>query len=381
MNFKKMTISIFVLLNMANVSAQQQFYNFRFNDKDGLSDDKGNEIVAPIYDYWRISENGKLYIFHPDFSSDEKTLSFDITTKQSKKYKSFYEDQVAIQNENHHLVNETGDKSYFLNAETGAIVNVKEDIYNAENLGKKHIIAKYSPKEVEISKLSSSAKNKGNFIPPPVVSTDYEIFNYIIYSNEAVLKPLAKIKAEKYFLLNKAKPEPKADKNGNIMVEIVTIDLNDKKFDYVLFQNAKIFELYDKNFKLLQKITTKNSIDGPPSIPKDVIAKCEAIIGNKLERENYGGYPSVGNSSREKMAEPDFVVENVGNNYQLFKKMNGEKKAILASPYRLEYASEGKIRIENEKEDKATAFKFNETTLQLYIPQKYLELLGVKKLN
>ena len=79
--------------------------------------------------------------------------------------------------------------------------------------------------------------------------------------------------------------------------------------------------------------------------------------------------------------EPKFEILRENEMYFLISKNNGEDKKILSSPYKLEYTTKGKLRIQNEKADKTTSFKFDEKTYQLYIPQKYLELLGVKRLN
>jgi len=385
MNFRKITISIFALLSIAKIAAQQSFYPFTYEDKDGLTDDKGNEIVAPIYDYWSESENEKLFIFKPKYDSNGKaTLCFDVTKKQGKEYKTFYQDEVTIQKVQHHFVEELNGKKYLLNSETEETIPFKEDVYTVNDLNDDYIIAKYFPKETKAPKITLEQapfmKVKGKIPPPPspkkVVGTSIEDReeNYVIYSSTSALKPVLKTEANNYFLLNKEIAVNKPDGNGNVEVQIIGRNLDD--FDFVLFENQGAYQLYDKNFKLIKKFTSKPSSEY--EVNEDALKKCEIFSTSKIEKRR-GAYPTM--ASDREIEKPKFTIERDNDIYYLVSKNNGENKKILSSPYKLEYSREGRLRIEDQKADKTTSFKFNETTFQLYIPQKYLQVLNVKLLN
>ena len=200
-------------------------------------------------------------------------------------------------------------------------------------------------------------------------SADY----YIIYSSTNDLKPVLQTKAKQYFLLNKEIPNHRKDENGNVVVQIIERNLND--FDFILFENNGAYQLYDKNFKLIKKFTSKPSPEY--AVNEEALKKCETFSGSKIENER-GAYPSIGMASEDKREEPKFEIQRENDTYFLISKNNGKSKKILSSPHKLEYTIEGKLWIQNEKADKTTSFKFDENTFQLYIPQKYLGNLGVK---
>ena len=380
----KRNLIYFTLLLLPIFSiAQHQFYPFNYNDKSGLSDEKGNEILAPIYNYWRESEDKKLLIFRPDFNSKENTLCFDVASKQGKKYKTFYEDEVTVQKIQHHFVEELTGKKYLLNSKTGEMIRFKDDVYTLNDLNDHYIIAKYYSREIITPKVSlekepyKKVKGKIPPPPPPKKSPDVEAMEsadyYIIYSSTNDLKPVLQTKAKQYFLLNKEIPNHRKDENGNVVVQIIERNLND--FDFILFENNGAYQLYDKNFKLIKKFTSKPSPEY--AVNEEALKKCETFSGSKIENER-GAYPSIGMASEDKREEPKFEIQRENDTYFLISKNNGKSKKILSSPHKLEYTIEGKLWIQNEKADKTTSFKFDENTFQLYIPQKYLGNLGVK---
>lgn len=374
-----------MLLNFNFLKAQQKFYPFTYENKDGLSDDKGNEVVAPIYNYWRKSENKKLLIFRPKYDEREvATLCFDVMTGQGKKFKTFYEDQVKIGNVQHHFVEELGSgKKYLQNSETDEILPFKEDVYYLKEINDDYFIAKYFPKKIETPKEKpkeiSKTKVNGK-IPPPPAPIAYKApemmsDNFIIYNSTNSLKAVLKVKANNYFLLNKAIPA-KQDKNGNIIAQVIEINLN--HFDFIVFENNGTYELYDNNFKLIKKFTSKPSSGN--FINEEALAKCETFSGSVIERES-GGYKSVGMASDRQREEPKFKIQKEDDVYYLMKKVNDMYVKTLSSPFKLEYVNEGKLWVEDKENKKTSGFYFDESTLQLFMPQKYLQNLNVKVLR
>lgn len=387
MNFKKNTIIALTLINFTFLKAQQQFYPFTYENKNGLADNKGNEIVAPVYDYWHESEDKKFLIFSPKYD-DKKgfTLCFDVNKGQGKKFKRFYEDEVTVQKVQHHFVEELSGEKYLLNSETGAIIPFKEDVYTLNDLNDDYIIAKYFSKDTKSPKITLEeapwTKVKGKIPPPPAPlkapnsTAEQTADNYIIYNSTNALEPVLKIKANNYFLLNKEIPGNKPDKDGNVVVQIIQKNLND--FDFIVFENNGVYELYNKNFKLIKKFISKPSSEN--YINEEALKKCEAFSGSSIEKDR-GGYPSIGMLSGSKREEPKFVIQSENSVYYLVRNINDEKVKILSSYYPLEYGNDGEIRIEDNENDKTTSFKFDENSLRMYIPQKYLQKLGVKILK
>lgn len=130
--------------------------------------------------------------------------------------------------------------------------------------------------------------------------------------------------------------------------------------------------MYDKIFFLIKKITSKPISEN--SINEKALIKCETFSGSSIE-EDRGGYPTTGMVSDRKREEPKFEILDENDVYYLVRNINGENVKILSSSYSLEYRNGGEIRIEDEKNDKTARFKFDENTLQLYIPHKYLQNL------
>lgn len=384
MIFRKMSIAAITVFSMINIAGQQKFYPFSYENKDGLSDDKGNEIIAPIYDYWRESDDKKLLIFRPGFDSRNlKTFCFDVTSEQGKKYETFYEDEVTIQKVSHHFVEEINGKKYLLNSETAEKITFKDDVYSLKDLNEQFIIAKYFAKEIPVPKVApkkvAPVKTKGKLpppiLPPPPITREESGTDYVIYNSTSALKPVLRTKANHYFLLNKQAPENQPDENGNVKMQIITINLND--FDFVLFENKGNYQLYDKDFKLIKKFTSKPSEEH--GVNEEAMIKSETFAGTKIDRHR-GGYPSVGMASDGKKEEPKFTTERDSGIYYFVDKRNGANRKVLSSPLKIRY-HDASLRFEDTKNEKSSYLKFNEETLQFYIPKKYLDQLGVKILN
>lgn len=374
----KKNILLLIIFFSSFAFSQEVFYRFSYEEKDGLTDHTGKEIIAPIYSDCRESKDKKLLIFRPDFMSDEETYCFDVETKQGKKYKTFYEDEVTVQKIQHHFVEELTGKKYLLNSQTGEIISFKEDIYNSNDLNDYYIIAKYFPKEITTSKVSlqkkPSKKVKGKIQPPapmnaPESNSDY----YVIYSSTNDLKPVFKTRAMNYFLLNKEIPSNKTYEKEYDFLQTIKRDKNN--FDFILFANNEAYQLYDKNFKLIKKFTSKSSNSN--WIDEEVLKICETISGSKIKKKESPIVATGSDDSERTREEPKFKIERDTNMYYLINK----NKKILSSPHKLKYSTKGNLWIENEKTDNSTYFQFNENTFQMYIPKIYLEKLGVEILN
>ncbi len=221
-----------------------------------------------------------------------------------------------------------------------------------------------------------SLSSKEKYTPPkPDENIDYTYNDFIIYKSNTSLTPVLKVKAKVYFPLYKDEETSSLDSNGNIVVEIITIDFKDRAFDFILFKTAKnAYQLYDQDLKLLKKIVVKPNDD--EFLSDEVLSQCELVTNNKLSRHS-NGYPSVGMGGRSKQPEPKFITKKVDDDYFLIQKVNNEEKIVFSSPYKISYQGGGKIRIENTKEDKVSSFKFDESSLKMFIPTKYLDLLKI----
>ncbi|MEO6818568.1 MAG: hypothetical protein ABI266_07280, partial [Ginsengibacter sp.] len=269
MNFRNILLAALLVLFGQKSHAQKTVYAILIEDNFGLTDSLGTEIIAPKYDRISDSKDKKLQVFHPYYSSSENVLLYNVQTGEiNKKFKYIYLDNVLIGQQYYHYFDDNK-KSYLQNSQTNEIIKTKEKIYSIENLGSQYLAAKFFPTDNDFPKpaprkpkpvAQAPAKKDpktGKLIPPPPIiqvplppvrESGGSLNGYVFYSNTLPLKTLLKIEAQMYM------PLYETNEIDNNYIKNIR-EFNSPDFDYLVFRKNKQLFLYDKDFKLLNKIT------------------------------------------------------------------------------------------------------------------------------
>ena len=382
-------ISLFLTLSaIFNIAvAQQKYHVFEINDKYGITDTLGNEIIKPIYGY-RTLIPAKTEIYLQDFSK-KPDLIFNAKTGTKQTYESVYDSKLRIKGVPYSIITVNRDKRFLLSEETTKTIALARDYSKFHEVGN-YIIAEYYAPEPSVS--SGKDKN-GNWLPPKIREPKYQS---VVLLNNETLKPIVDKGFDKFLPLYKT-PEEKKD-DGTVRVQTVTLTVPVKRsnpiFDYIILSQGNNHRLYNAKMVLVKAfVLAKADEDKLVGYAKNLLK----VDFSTMPSERNGVFspppmmasPSMGgtrNSEKKpeekKPFKPFFYTKKLEDGTTIFALQETEEiskrifEANANTKVRL-YERDCTIRISIDgKED--SSFSYNPKTGDIYLPKAYLTALGIK---
>jgi len=379
----KRTIVTFLLFATANFTfAQQKYYAFSINGKQGITDTLGNEAMKPTYAFATLVP-AKNQIYLQDFS-EKPDIIFNTKTGAKQLYESVYDNKVQIKNVSYSIVSNKG-KSYLLSEETDKTIPITRD-YDKFNTVGQYIIAEYSLQDP----LVDGGKDKnGRFLPPKI----REMRNYhVVLANDESLKTIVDKGFDKYLPLYKI-PEEKKDDG---IVRLETIIPQPKKtspnFDYIVLSKGNNHRLFNEKMVLVKTFVLAKADD---DMLLDFCKKALKLNLNTTPSDDYGAVisapPVALGSGRPRNPTPEviekkpfvpfFYVKKLDNGNTVFALQETEEisKRIFEAKPTLEVRLFERlnlitIRIDGKEDSR---FSYNPKTGEIYLPKVYLAGLGI----
>lgn len=369
MKIHKLILGFAFLFLIQNTQAQKNYYPFAFQELDGLTDSLNNEIIKPLYNDHLISDDKKVYVFKYKLFSDSNVLYFDAKTGLSNtNYKYVFLDDLIIKDQSYHYFSD--EKSFFQNSETGEIAKTKEDVYSAENIGGRYIVAKFHPTAADRGPSKPLLKDKNGIYLPPAPSLIYTTF-FVFYPNALPLTAALKIEADEYI--------PLYDTNEIDDAYYKSIQkYNSPDFDYLLFKKGNKLHLYDKNLKLIKVINYPND-KAEKELDGGLATKEASKVIGKEVYHFYKVYPSMapsmGSSNSERKREAFEVVKSPEGLYQFIR--TKDEKVVFTSSLKMDYYDRTKRVLLEDKDEKRSFFFIDKVTGIPYLPTKYIAPLNI----
>lgn len=365
--------------------AQQKYHVFELNDKYGITDTLGNEIIKPIYGY-RTLIPAKNEIYLQDFS-ERPDIIFNVKTGAKQAYESVYDSKVFIKDVPYSIVTSKG-KKFLLSEETEKTIPFSRDYDEFYRAGK-YIIALYYAQDPVVS--GGKDKN-GKFLPPKISAIRR---HHAVLSNDETLKTIVDKGFDKYLPLYKA-PEEEKD-NRMVKLETVTIKLPVKPsnpiFDYIILSQGNNHRLYNAKMVLV-----KAFVLAKPDEEKlfDYAEKLLKVKLSNMASEQHGmvsappmmASPSSGprnwsqKPEEKKPFKPFFYIKKLDDGTTIFALQETEEisKRIFEAKANIKVVLDTKnctIRISTDTKA-YSGFSYNPKTGEIYLPKAYLAELGIK---
>lgn len=373
MNLNKIIVVFFLIIAALNSQAQKSVYIISYEDKWGLTDSIGTEIVEPIYDRYEIAKNGEIYLFSSHYGLSRTSLLYTVETGElNNKYKFVYLDNVMIDEQSYHYFSD-GKNPFLQNSETGELFKSDQNTQSIKNLGSSYLMAKFRPTKNEFKPRLPPSKGSSNSEPKMqgVPSVDFDLYTYAIYSNKLPLKAELKIDAHSYLMLY----EKETENNERVLL---TKPLNSADFDYLVFRKDEQLFLYDKNIKLLKKLTYPKTEEKDQIDEKYVQTEVSKSLGMQTVHSQ-SIYPDAAAdpSYTEKEKNYAFEVKKTTDGQNLLIRKSDEK-LCFSTPFRMEYGGKSNsVWITNSSRG-SSYFKIDKETGKPFLPQKYMDILEIK---
>lgn len=375
---------ILAITNLA--TAQQKYYTFSIDDKIGIVDNEGNEIIKPSFKYADdIDKKNEIHL--KKFSSTEPDVIFNTKTGQKKEYESIYSSKVKIQGVRYSEI-ATKNKNYLVSQESDHTINLTRKYSKFHNCGL-YILEEYSEYKYPAAKPSPPVKKTTSGVPPPpppIMPTPapIEVFYFGIINNDPSFKTIKRVVGTSYLPLYKI-PEEDVDENGNVLVSVIlhNIDLDaEDPFDYIIFSEKNKHQLFDGKLKLIKTFTLANADE------KSLLAFAKKTLNVNLSRyseNNFPPPPMMAPSSNSRKAPeieyPFYHFEKLDDGTTAFslQQSKEENKQIFTvneiSDTKLN-KREKTIGIK-DKDAKWYFFNYDAATGKIFLPKLYVENLGI----
>lgn len=377
-------LTILAITNLA--TAQQKYYTFSIDDKIGIVDSEGNEIIKPSFKYADdIHKKNEIHL--KKFSSTEPDVIFNTKTGQQKDYKSIYSSKVKIQGVSYSEI-ATKNKNYLVSQESDHTINLTRKYSKFHKCGL-YILEEYSEYKYPVAKPSPPVKKTTSGVPPPppppkLMPAPTEVFYYGIITNDPSFKTIKRVVGTSYLPLYKI-PAEDVDEDGNVLVHVVlhNIDLDaEDPFDYIIFSEKNKHQLLDGKLKLIKSFTLADADE------KSLLAFAKKTLNVNLSKYSENNFPPppmmAPTSNSRKMPEieyPFYHFEKLNDGTTAFslQQSKEENKQIFT----LKEISDTKLdkrkkRIGiKDKDAKWYFFSYNPETGEIFLPKIYAENLGI----
>lgn len=385
---------IFLLLFLAIAglaSSQQNYYTFKIDDKTGITDTLGKEIIKPIFKFSYVI-NAKNQIYLQNYS-DAPDIIFNTKTGAKISYEKVYSNQVKIKNVPFSEIRNKG-KRFLLSEETDKTFDLTQNYSDFENAGR-YILEKYNAYEIPKTKAKAkpkyiAPKTKKGVPPPPQPLSSIEIepspvrVDYFgIRTNDDDFKTIKKIKAKSFLQFYKVPVRAKTEDGRIGMVELKDYQLNapEDEFDIIVFSNDKTHSIYNDKLVLVKEFVLA---DADESMLKAAAEKTVKLELSKYSENHQPPPPSIGvrrGEAEEKIVYPFLYTKTLGNGniqFALQQTKENSKTFFEASPKSKIRFTKGRNTVFIETESKRSAyFTFNPKTGEVYLPKAYLIDLGI----
>lgn len=385
MILKKIYLTGLLLFAGLALSAQEQYHTFSIKGKYGVTDAKGNEVIKPIHKYAdQFPEKQELALYN--FDDKIKDIIFNMATGKQESYDYIHPDELNIQDTGYTYIDHKNKK--YLRSQLGSrIINVKEEYYDFDNVGK-YILAKYNPPPPVVKSEPRSTKN--GILPPPKIVPMEKGTGFALMEDNTSMKPKLKGVFEEYLPLYLAQNNDDADEGSVVVREVVLLDVINRNpdFDAIVFSKGITHTVYNGQLALVGKFELKNANR------EKLVEKASTLMKRKLSEYSEknmappmvsaspngpSSRPSGGPAQQPKIVYPFFEEQKAENGNKRFVLVESESstKIIFETQKAFRFSkSDHSIRlIEDEGPD--SIFDFDPETGKLYLPEKYWSALGL----
>ena len=128
---KKLIICITLIACWQLANAQQKYFPFSIEDKHGITDVSGNELVKPAYGNSQMIEaKNQIYLTGLE---DKPSVVVDSKTGVKQFFENIYSNQVKIKDIPYSLVFNKG-KRFLLSEESSKTINLTEEYWDFKNI-------------------------------------------------------------------------------------------------------------------------------------------------------------------------------------------------------------------------------------------------------
>jgi hypothetical protein len=350
----------FLLLLPVFVFSQTNYYTFKYNEKFGIASDKGEITKEAIYD--DLEEFNTIDNFSI-LKNGNKTTVFNLINAESKEYDEYLPNEVFIENEYYALV-KNNKTQFLLGQESGLIINLKSKVLDIENIGVNYIIARIETPIAKPKKLKS-----GLLLPKPIDNLTY----YQIYKNTKKFEYLKQITSIELPLIDDFYA---VDKNPGIVKMIEPREFKikpwhhflDNQFDYFTIKNKITFDLYNKDFILLQTIKFNElNYDSKVQSAIKLIEKNQNIQVYNTSLDFGPDVMDIGDPT------PTFLKNIPENDLNILSyDHNGIYDFLFKTTSKIEFLSKHEIRLIDKNGNKVELL-IDEVTPNIDLPKKLIE--------
>lgn len=381
---KRILILSSLVIAGVTTQAQQRFHTFMCNDKHGLTDTLGKEIIKPIHKFTERLSAKKEIVFY-NFDDKIKDVIFNESTGTTASYGYIHPDEVDVSDHAYSYIKDKG-KQYLRSQVEDKTLQLKRAYYDLDNVGK-YIVGNYYADPPPSPPVKSKKDKNGKLIPPPPVmepSYPFGSYGYDVITNDESLKVLMKGVFMSYLPLYK--DATKKNDDGIVRVEIIELKAyKNPDFDAIIFSMGNTHSLYNAGMTLVKKFELKDATK------EQLVAKAATILKmNLLDYDRASAAPPMmagptgpGLSTRSEQAPP--VVYPVfstkkldnGNTQFIMQKSEADSKVIFETKHSVRLdKKDANIRISNDN-DKDSKFSYSPSTGALFLPKEYWQAIGL----
>lgn len=385
---KKLILLSSMIIVGSTIQAQQRFHTFMYNEKYGLTDTLGKEIIKPIH---RSTERfgAKNEIVFYNYDEEIKDVIFNESTGAMASYGYIHPDEVDVQEKSYSYIKDKG-KHYLRSQVEDKTLQLKRTYYDLVNVGN-YIIGKYYA-DPPPSPPSKSKKDKnGNWLPPEIVkapSHDIGSYGYDVMTNDESLKVLMKGVFVSYLPLYADDRKVGGSSDEVVNVEIIELkEYNNADFDAIVFSADDTHSLYNASMTLVKKFELKDATKEQLTAKASTIMKLELLDYDRKNAAPPMMAPPMGpgpSSRGDNLPHPPVVypifstkkLEN-GNTQFIMQKSEKETKVIFETKHSVRLSERDAIIRITDSKDKDSKFNYSPSTGVLFLPKQYWSIIGL----